>query len=146
MALPAAAHRKLCGAPVDSQWDRTLCSSDGECAPVKHVGEPCAGELHARFDGGWLETDRRVLAIYAPTEESSETARQPYSVTAPAAYPTNSNTPRPQPVTPLARRTSTDMRVSRLARLFGSDEAYVGGILLAWGVWGVSLSLWWLPA
>ncbi len=21
-------------------------------APVKHVGEPCAGEVHARFDGG----------------------------------------------------------------------------------------------
>jgi hypothetical protein len=24
---------------------------------VKHVGEPCAGEPHARFDGGWLETE-----------------------------------------------------------------------------------------
>jgi hypothetical protein len=23
---------------------------------VKDVGEPCAGEPHARFDGGWEET------------------------------------------------------------------------------------------
>jgi hypothetical protein len=37
---------------------------------VKGVGEPCAGEPHARFDGRGLETER-------------------YSVTAPAPDPTN---------------------------------------------------------
>ena len=38
--------------------------------PVKGVGEPCAGEPHARFDGRGLETER-------------------YGVTAPAPDPTN---------------------------------------------------------
>ncbi len=33
---------------------------------MKDVGEPCAGEPHARFDGGWLETDRGN-ATYAPS-------------------------------------------------------------------------------
>jgi hypothetical protein len=37
---------------------------------VKGVGEPCAGEPHARFDGRGLETER-------------------YGVTAPAPDPTN---------------------------------------------------------
>ena len=32
---------------------------------VKGVGEPCAGELHARFDGGWLETGPGDIAAYA---------------------------------------------------------------------------------
>ena len=39
--------------------------------PVKGVGEPCAGEPHARFDGRGLETERY------------------YGVTAPAPDPTN---------------------------------------------------------
>ena len=41
-----------------------------EIPPVKGVGEPCAGEPHARFDGRGLETER-------------------YGVTAPAPDPTN---------------------------------------------------------
>ena len=35
----------------------------GRMPPVKDVGEPCAGEPHARFDGRGLETERyRVTA------------------------------------------------------------------------------------
>jgi hypothetical protein len=30
----------------------------GRTPPVKDVGEPCAGEPHARFDGEGLETER----------------------------------------------------------------------------------------
>ena len=31
-------------------------AGEGECRPVKDVGEPCAGEPHARFEGEGLET------------------------------------------------------------------------------------------
>src|SRR5437764_14899852 len=86
----ARAQRPCCSWLVSPEWNRALLSGDGECAPVKHVGEPCAGELHARFDGGRLETDLRVLAIYAPTRNRRETLVDPTSTTAPAAYPTNS--------------------------------------------------------
>ncbi|HET9564223.1 MAG TPA: hypothetical protein VFP27_06875, partial [Mycobacterium sp.] len=41
---------------------------------MKGVGEPCAGEPHARFDGRGLETER-------------------YGVTAPAPDPTNLSKP-----------------------------------------------------
>ncbi len=31
--------------------------------PVKNVGEPCAGEPHARFDGRELETEQTVTMV-----------------------------------------------------------------------------------
>jgi hypothetical protein len=33
---------------------------------VKGVGEPCAGEPHARFDGRGLETERNSVTAPAP--------------------------------------------------------------------------------
>jgi hypothetical protein len=42
---------------------------------VKDVGEPCAGEPHARFDGGW--------------EETGTSRRNVARSQAPPAYPTN---------------------------------------------------------
>src|SRR4051794_6341112 len=34
--------------------------------PVKGIGEPCAGEPHARFDGRGLETERHGVTAPAP--------------------------------------------------------------------------------
>jgi hypothetical protein len=45
--------------------------------PVKGVGEPCAGELHARFDGGWLETGPGDTAAYAPAWKRRESLAAP---------------------------------------------------------------------
>ena len=39
-----------------SPRDRTGRGGEAECFSVKDVGEPCAGEPHARFDGEGLET------------------------------------------------------------------------------------------
>ena len=58
------------------QWHRRRTQAQpglagyGRTPPVKDVGEPCAGEPHARFDGRGLETER-------------------YGVTAPVPDPTN---------------------------------------------------------
>jgi len=40
--------------------------------PVKGVGEPGAGEPHARFDGGALETDAEIngYGTWAPGQET----------------------------------------------------------------------------
>ena len=58
---------------------------------VNDVGEPCAGEPHARFDGGRLETERRPLVCgeMCPGETPSIGAGglPPINATAPAAHP-----------------------------------------------------------
>jgi hypothetical protein len=41
-------------------------SGSGRTPPVKGVGEPCAGEPHARFDGRGLETERISVTAPAP--------------------------------------------------------------------------------
>ena len=38
---------------------------------MKGVGEPCAGEPHARFDGRGLETDHTVSPRQSPTQPTS---------------------------------------------------------------------------
>jgi hypothetical protein len=59
---------------------------------VNNVGEPCAGEPHARFDGRALETARRPKAA-AHTRRETTGGRlwtcRPDTATAPAPYPTN---------------------------------------------------------
>jgi hypothetical protein len=42
---------------------------------VKGVGEPCAGEPHARFDGRGLETERTASPRQLPTQPSSSAWR-----------------------------------------------------------------------
>jgi hypothetical protein len=44
---------------------------------VKGVGEPGAKEPHARIDGGRLETERRVLATYAPARNRWDSLANP---------------------------------------------------------------------
>src|SRR5665648_1036296 len=41
-------------------------AGSGRTPPVKGVGEPCAGEPHARFDGRGLETERTSVTAPAP--------------------------------------------------------------------------------
>src|ERR1035437_10439087 len=41
-------------------------AGSGRTPPVKGVGEPCAGEPHARFDGRGLETERISVTAPAP--------------------------------------------------------------------------------
>jgi hypothetical protein len=58
---------------------------------VNDVGEPCAGEPHARFDGRALETARRPKAAALNCRETSEGDFGPVgrlTATAPAPYPT----------------------------------------------------------
>ena len=52
----ARVHRQRGTAGLYRLAGTRLVHRDRECAPVKRVGEPCAGEPHARFDGGRLET------------------------------------------------------------------------------------------
>jgi hypothetical protein len=44
---------------------------------MKHVGEPCAGEPHARFDGGWLETGAHRTAPAAYPVTAADQLHQP---------------------------------------------------------------------
>src|SRR5665811_1091416 len=54
------------------QWNRRRTQAQpglagsGRTPPVKGVGEPCAGEPHARFDGRGLETERTSVTAPAP--------------------------------------------------------------------------------
>src|SRR5665648_946442 len=41
-------------------------AGSGRTPPVKGVGEPCAGEPHARFDGRGLEAQRTSVTAPAP--------------------------------------------------------------------------------
>jgi hypothetical protein len=58
---------------------------------VKDVGEPGAGEPHARFDGGELEKEPAMAADHGgPREtEGPEPGIAYKQVTSPAPYPTN---------------------------------------------------------
>jgi hypothetical protein len=66
-----------------------LCVSHEEWKELRYGGEAAAAVVVSGKEGarGWLEADCWVLATYAPDEESSEIARQPDRITAPAAYP-----------------------------------------------------------
>jgi hypothetical protein len=58
---------------------------------AKDVGEPCAGEPHARFDGRELETERgHGHRTWAPGGNAGAVRRglPPFNATAPAPYPT----------------------------------------------------------
>jgi hypothetical protein len=52
---------------------------------VKGVGEPCAGEPHARFDGRGLETER--YGVTAPAPDPTNLAENPRSTTQNAPTP-----------------------------------------------------------
>jgi hypothetical protein len=60
------------------QWHRRRTPSQpglagsGRTPPVKDVGEPCAGEPYARFDGRWLETERVSVTAPAPDPTNLE--------------------------------------------------------------------------
>ena len=79
----------LAGEPRDLPTRRHGALPGGECLPVNGVGKPCAGEPHARFDGGPLArpsgflVKRRKRPAAAPrTPTHQETMIEP------AAYPT----------------------------------------------------------
>ncbi len=58
---------------------------------VNDVGEPCAGEPHARFDGGRLETERRPRSERNVSGGNAGHGRRDLpsiNATAPAAHPT----------------------------------------------------------
>ena len=58
---------------------------------AKDVGEPCAGEPHARFDGRELEPERgHGHRTWAPCGNAGAVRRglPPFNATAPAPYPT----------------------------------------------------------
>jgi hypothetical protein len=58
---------------------------------VNDVGKPCAGEPHARFDGGRLETERRPRSKRKLSGGNAGQERRDLpsiNATAPAAYPT----------------------------------------------------------
>src|SRR5215207_9355912 len=54
----------------------------GRMPAVNDVGEPCAGEPHARFDGRGLETEARnlttVTGVAQPTGKPAEHRPRPY--------------------------------------------------------------------
>src|SRR5664280_3675392 len=50
-------------------------AGSGRTPPVKGVGEPCAGEPHARFDGRGLETERISVTAPAPDPTNLRSAR-----------------------------------------------------------------------
>ena len=72
-----------------------------ECFPVKDAGEPRAGEPHARFDGGALQTEPMGGAYGDGLSPRRETPGRwqpglrdrPSFATAPALYPTILQTP-----------------------------------------------------
>jgi len=49
-------------AEMRTQAKLRLAGSRGRTPPVKDVGEPCAGEPHARFYGGELEKESPMAA------------------------------------------------------------------------------------
>ena len=63
------------------QWNRRRTQAQPGLAgpnrtpPVKDVGEPCAGEPHARFDGRGLETDHHGVTAPAPDPTNLARAR-----------------------------------------------------------------------
>ena len=42
---------------TEHEHTEPVLAGSGRTPPVKDVGEPCAGEPHARFDGEGLETE-----------------------------------------------------------------------------------------
>ncbi len=57
---------------------------------MKGVGEPGAGEPHARFDGGELEKELATAADHGgPWEPRDLSPVSPTAATSPAPYPTN---------------------------------------------------------
>ncbi len=67
-ALPVAG----CVRTDQPQWSHRrpqaepALAGSGRTPPVKDVGEPCAGEPHARFDGRGLETERESVTAPVP--------------------------------------------------------------------------------
>jgi len=65
-------------------------AGNGRTPQVKGVGEPGAGEPHARFDGGELEKEplrQPIMAALGKPRDLSPAL--PTAATSPAPYPTN---------------------------------------------------------
>src|SRR5665648_305102 len=62
-------------------------AGSGRTPPVKGVGEPCAGEPHARFDGRGLETERISVTAPAPDPTNLHQASVPDRAAAAVKYP-----------------------------------------------------------
>src|SRR5674476_521035 len=56
-------------------------AGSGRTPPVKGVGEPCAGEPHARFDGRGLETERTSVTAPAPDPTNLSVSRTQIATT-----------------------------------------------------------------
>src|ERR1039458_5631357 len=83
---------------------------------VKGVGEPCAGEPHARFDGGELEKE---LAMAAEVGGFRETGRPEPGV----AY---GRSPRQLPTRPSSRIDAQSYQKARVSRILGVVVAVPG--------------------
>ena len=82
-------------------------ASQTECHTVKNVGEPCAGEPHARFDGEGLETEDPDHGGVKP-KSMRETARP---VRCPPTVHNGSHRASPSPNHTMRPFSGSDLRV-----------------------------------